>query len=101
MEGESLELKTLIEELNTKHESATSTRQKQDIEALFGIVHLVRFLMQPDESGALPRTDFELAVRERATRLDASMIRFEQAFESHPIEELDQRLRLAIAAATK
>lgn len=98
MASEALELSTLIEQLNREITKAVPSRQRE-LEGLLGIVYLVRFLMRPEESASRARADFEVSAREQAGRLDASMIRFEQSFESDQDDNLSERLQRAIAAA--
>ncbi|MEJ0053798.1 MAG: hypothetical protein WDN10_03705 [bacterium] len=98
MQSEALELNALIELLNQKLANSEDSR-RHELEGLLGIVYLIRALMQPERNEISVRSDFELSVRTRAVRLDESMIRFEQIFESDQGDFLSERLRRAVAAA--
>lgn len=96
--GEDIELSALSAQLGALR---SSTRGQSDaVDALEGLVSIIRFLMQPKVSGYPARADFEAQVIERAQLFDRMMQEFEAMFYSRPISEaLDERLSMSIEAA--
>ena len=94
MDNEAKELGTLAELIDEQG----SVGEEPDLHAWKGILHLILFLMQPKASRDLPRTQFEMVVRERAEQFDAAMRRFENMFEDNLELPLRERLQKALSA---
>jgi hypothetical protein len=100
MEEEAVELQSLRELLATRYKSASLEQERRILEGWIGLVNLVRFLMQPQESRHSTRIEFETALLERAEVFNESMIRFENTFEANLDVPVNERLILALSSAT-